>query len=335
MRTRRTVRQLADTPVPRAVNESATRIREAAEAEERAFYGGRVPNDRLEALHDASLTMLAHTPSPCRAASLIRFGGPHAMRRTLLITGASSGIGASLVRRFAGEYDEVIAAARRVDRMRDEYTGLPTVTPMQVDVSRPEELTAFARDIVAERGSIPYVISCAGSWNPKPLLDASPEELAYGWRVDALAHAILLRELVPAMREHDFGRVVIFSGSATLVRTAGWSIQYGAVMACNGYTVAAALENHDQDVKINLTGPGAANTEMYPGPLPATACHPTVEWLLNLDQHGPTGRFFWLGNEIPMFPGFERIDFETGEVDEAHSTPLDRVIGDEIRGRSR
>lgn len=256
------------------------------------------------------------------------------MKRRLLITGASSGVGASLVRRFAGEYDEIIAAARRIDRMRDAYADLPNVTLVRLDVSDPDELTGFARDLVADRGVVPYLISCAGAWNPKPLLETGNDELAYGWRVDALAHAILLRELVPAMREHDFGRVVVFSGAATLMRSAGWSVQYGAVMACNGYTVSAALENHDRNVKINLTAPGPAATEMYPGPLPPSRCHPTVDWLLNLDEHGPTGRFFWLGAELPLFPDLGAIRYEEGEADPAVSPPLGRVQGDEIRGRS-
>lgn len=82
------------------------------------------------------------------------------MKRTLLITGASSGIGASLVRKLADRFDTIV----------------------------------------------PYVISCAGAWNPKPFLDVTPDEFDYGYRVDALAHAILLRELVPSMRDHDFGR---------------------------------------------------------------------------------------------------------------------------------
>lgn len=253
------------------------------------------------------------------------------MTRLLLITGASSGIGASLVRRLAPDYDHVIAAARRVDRMRDEYAGFANVEPAYLDVSDPEALTAFARDRIDTHGVVPYVISCAGAWNPKPFLETTTDEFTHGWTVDALAHAILLRELVPAMREADFGRFVVFSGSATLVRTAGWSVQYGAIMACNGYTVAAALENHDRNVKINLTAPGSANTEMYPGALPPSACHPTVEWLLDLDEHGPTGRFFWLGKEIEMFPGFTHYDPDQGEINAEHSTPLDRVVGDEIR----
>ncbi len=253
------------------------------------------------------------------------------MQRTLLITGASSGIGASLVRRLAGTYDEIVAAARRVDRMRAEYADLPSVTPVRLDVSDPDELTAFARGLIAERGVVPYVVSCAGAWNPKPFLETTHEEFTYGYRVDALAHAILLRELVPAMRAHDFGRFVVFSGGAALMRSVGWSVQYGAVMACNGYTVAAALENRDRNVKINLTAPGPANTEMYPGPLSPTACHPTVEWLLDLEEDGPTGRFFWLGAELPLFPDLTGLRYMEGVAPPEHFTPLEHVVGDPVK----
>ena len=124
------------------------------------------------------------------------------MKRTLLITGASSGIGASLLRRFAGDYDQVIAAARRIDRMREEYADYPSVTPTYTptyrDVSNPDELTAFAKGLIQEHGVVPYLISCAGAWCCSPAR----------------------RRSCPA------------------------------------------------------------NTEMYAGPLPPTACHPTVGWLL-------------------------------------------------------
>ena len=106
MRTRRTVRQFADTPVPRAVIESTIRaagrapcganqqpwtfvavsdpavkrrIREAAEAEERAFYGGRAPQDWLDALQPFGTD--AHKPFLETAPWLIAvFGQVHGVR---------------------------------------------------------------------------------------------------------------------------------------------------------------------------------------------------------------------------------------------------------------
>lgn len=106
MRSRRTVRQFADTPVPRAVIESAIRtagrapsgankqpwtfvavseptlkrrIREAAEAEERSFYSGRAPQDWLDAL--APFGTDAHKPFLESAPWLIAvFGQAHGVR---------------------------------------------------------------------------------------------------------------------------------------------------------------------------------------------------------------------------------------------------------------
>jgi iodotyrosine deiodinase len=106
MRSRRTVRQFADTPVPRAIIESAIRtaarapsgankqpwtfvavsepalkrrIREAAEAEERSFYGGRAPQDWLDAL--APFGTDAHKPFLETAPWLIAvFAQPHGVR---------------------------------------------------------------------------------------------------------------------------------------------------------------------------------------------------------------------------------------------------------------
>lgn len=73
------------------------------------------------------------------------------MKRALLVTGARSGIGASLVRRFADEFDLIIAASRRVDRMRSEYADLPTVHPVPLGVSNSEELTTYLRDLIRGR----------------------------------------------------------------------------------------------------------------------------------------------------------------------------------------
>jgi len=47
--------------------------------------------------------------------------------------------------------------------MRAGYADLPSVTPVRLDVSDPDELTAFARGLLAEHGLVPYVISCAGA----------------------------------------------------------------------------------------------------------------------------------------------------------------------------
>jgi NAD(P)-dependent dehydrogenase (short-subunit alcohol dehydrogenase family) len=81
----------------------------------------------------------------------------------------------------------------------------------------------------------------------------------------------------------------------------------------NVLTVTAANEFEDTNIKINLMSPGPCRTEMAPdGPLDPSACHPTVEYLLSLDESGPTGRFFWLGYEVPLFPDLGDLRWEKG-----------------------
>ncbi|MWG36184.1 SDR family NAD(P)-dependent oxidoreductase [Halomarina oriensis] len=223
------------------------------------------------------------------------------MNGTLLITGASSGIGASLVRHLAGDY-EVLALARRIDRMNREYGDHPSIHPYELDLADADGTRSLLADLVAEWGHIPYLLNVAGIWNTKSLLELTDEDLRLAMEVDAFAHVRTMQALLPAMREHDFGRIVNVSGTGVLVPMAGWAAQYASIMARNAYGVTAAHENDDRNVKINLMGPGPTSTEMYDGPLPPTACHSTVDYLLGLDADGPTGRMFWLGYEVPLFP---------------------------------
>ncbi len=49
--------------------------------------------------------------------------------------------------------------------------------------------------------------------------------------------------------------------------------------------------------------PGPVRTEMAPdAEMDPSACHPTVDYLLQLGENGPTGKFFWLGYQIPIVP---------------------------------
>ncbi|WP_435359018.1 SDR family NAD(P)-dependent oxidoreductase [Haloarchaeobius sp. DFWS5] len=240
----------------------------------------------------------------------------------LFITGGSSGIGASLVRHLAGKYT-VLTAARRIDRMETEYGDDPYIHPYELDLTDADAIAELLQALLDEHGHIPYVINCAGAWNPKPVLELTEADMLHAMKVDAFSHVHVMRELLPAMREHDFGRIVNISGAGSLVPTGGWAAQYASIMARNAYGVAAALENDDRDIKINLMGPGPSDTEMYPGPLSPTECHPTVDYLLGLDADGPTGRFFWLGYEMPLFPDIGESDPGQGIPDGDH---LRRVL---------
>jgi len=234
------------------------------------------------------------------------------MPDTLVLTGASSGIGRSLAHHLAGRY-HVIALARRIERMEAEFETTPDVTPYELNL---EEVGAI-RDRMAEirerHGTPRYLINNAGINVGSAVAALDPDDLVRSMRVNAVAPVVLLQELLPGMVETEFGRVINVTSGAPLNCPAGAGSYSGSKAALNALTVTAANEWRDRNIKINLMSPGPCRTEMAPdGPLAPAACHPTVDYLLALDEDGPTGRFFWLGYDVPLFPELGDVQWMEG-----------------------
>lgn len=235
------------------------------------------------------------------------------MPPTLLLTGASSGIGRSLAAHLAGEY-RVLALARRYDRMERAFADEPDVVPHELDLADPDGVVETVRGLREEYGPIEYAINNAGVNVGGQVTELTAEELHRSLQVNAVAPVQIARELLPSMRERNFGRIVNVTSGAPLNCPPGAAAYTGSKAALNAFTVTAAAEHDDRDVKINLLSPGPCRTEMAPdAPLEPSACHPTVDYLLNLDADGPTGRFFWLGHEVPLFPELGDVEWEAGE----------------------
>lgn len=238
------------------------------------------------------------------------------MSNSLLITGASSGIGRSLAERFAEEY-HVVAVARRLERMNEHFRDEPDVTPYELDLSDPDAISTTLSEITDEHGHVSYVINNAGVNLGGDTTDVTDSDLRRSMQVNAFAPVQVLRTLLPEMRERDFGRVINVTSGAPLNCPSEASPYSASKAALNTFTVTAARENEKQNIKINLMSPGPCETEMAPdAPLDPSVCHPTAEYLLELDGDGPTGEFFWLGHRVPLFPDLDDTQWEAGKPGE-------------------
>lgn len=239
------------------------------------------------------------------------------MPPTLLLTGASSGIGRSLAHHLAGDY-RVLALARRLDRMERAFADEPEVHPYELDLSDPDGVVPTVRTLRETHGPIEYAINNAGVNPDGRVEDLDADDWHRAFQVNAVAPAQITRELLPDMRERDFGRIVNVTSGAPLECPPGAGAYAASKAALNALTVTAAREHADRDVKLNLLSPGPCRTEMAPdAPLEPSACHPTVDYLLDLDADGPTGRFFWLGHEVSLFPDLGDVAWEQGEPSDA------------------
>ncbi len=237
------------------------------------------------------------------------------MREVLLVTGASSGVGRSLVQYLSDRY-EIVAVARRLNRLQEAFGKNPKVTIRRSDLSQAGEVDELTRWLASEYGHVPYVINNAGVNIKGATETIAMDQVAHSMAVNAMAPFAILRALLPAMKANNFGRVINVTSGAPMNCFPEFSAYSASKGALNAFAVTAAKECADFNIRINLMSPGPVRTEMAPNAsMEASACHPTVDYLLGLPSDGPTGRFFWLGHEIPLFPDLTGIDWLGGKAD--------------------
>ena len=240
------------------------------------------------------------------------------MKPILLITGASSGVGRFLTHHFSGRF-HIIAVARRIERLKEEFSGNNDVEYYKLDLGDPGEVDGFLDGLTKKHEYIPFLINNAGINVKSPVDELDNHKINQSFQVNAFSPIRILKRFLPEMKENNFGRVINLTSGAPLNCFPGYSAYSASKGALNAFTVTVAKECADYNIKINLMSPGPVQTEMAPdAPMDVSVCHPTVEYLLNLKEDGPTGKFFWLGYEIPLFPNLEGIRWLEGKADERY-----------------
>jgi NADP-dependent 3-hydroxy acid dehydrogenase YdfG len=169
-----------------------------------------------------------------------------------VVTGASSGIGAATVRRLAAEGFEVVAAARRMDRLQDlaNETGCRAIA---LDVTDQASVDALHESLTACRV---LVNNAGGAFGLSPIAEADDEDWRRMFDVNVLGTMRMTRALLPLLIESGDGVVV------TVTSTAGHGVYEGGA----GYTGAKHAERAlSETLRLELCGEPVRVVEIAPG----------------------------------------------------------------------
>lgn len=230
---------------------------------------------------------------------------------TVLVTGASSGIGLATARRVAAAGHGVVLLARRAERLEalahelSDAHGVRAL-PVPVDLSRTEELPATVDRVLAEVPDLTAAVLAAGhgrGFGPVREAPADPEPWISQLQVNLLAPVVLATSLLRALDAN--GGQLILIGSVFGHRPApGYAVYAAAKHGLAGFAESLALEKRPPGgCRVTVLSPGSTNTEFasvlagdatprvhdvaaWPyHPLHAEDVAAAVEWVLRQPPH--------------------------------------------------
>ncbi|MBN9513817.1 MAG: SDR family oxidoreductase [Alphaproteobacteria bacterium] len=199
--------------------------------------------------------------------------------KTCLVTGASSGIGAGVVRLLAQQGARVVATARRADKI----ACLDGVTPIAGDVTHAEDLARLVDDATKALGPIDILANCAGGSRPTGP-DAAEDVWEEAFALNFTAARLLTKALLPAMRARRWGRIINISGS---MEPRGLNAAIAAKAALHLWAKGLSCDVAADGVTVNTIQPGRINSEQILQKL-----HPTEEARRSfIERNIPIGYF--------------------------------------------
>jgi NADP-dependent 3-hydroxy acid dehydrogenase YdfG len=229
-------------------------------------------------------------------------------RGTAVVTGASSGIGAATALALASEGFDVLACARRTDRLADVAASHERITAWVLDVTDQGSVDALAAHL-ADADVTTLVANAGGAFDAATIADADLASWQRTYDVNVLGTVRTIQSLLPLLVRSGRGLVVVMGSTAGHVAYEGGGSYAAAKHAEAALAATLRLELCGQPVRVTEIAPGMVRTEefavnrfhgdadraasVYAGveqPLTAADVADTVAWVatrpshVNLDQ---------------------------------------------------
>jgi NADP-dependent 3-hydroxy acid dehydrogenase YdfG len=177
------------------------------------------------------------------------------MTKTLLVVGATGGIGAAVARAGAQRGFHILAAGRHHRKLSELCDTIDGATPVNVDFDRPDELP----EPLARVGRLDAIVHCAGAAEVATVDETSPQLWERTFQVNVHAPAMLTRALLPALRRAA-GHVVFVNGAPGLHAVPRWSAYAGSKAALRELADSLRAEEAPNRIRVTTVYPAGTAT---------------------------------------------------------------------------
>lgn len=221
-------------------------------------------------------------------------------KKTVVITGASQGIGAALVQEFLKRDYNIVASARSI-----EITDDPSIQVVRGDIADSQTADRIFEAAMERFGRVDTVINNAGQFLSKPFTEYSPADFNQLVAVNLAGFFHVSQRAVAIMEAAGSGHII--NVTTTLADQPSTAVP--AMMAAltkgglNSATKSLATEYASRGIRVNSVSPGVIKTPMHP-----------VETHAQLAGLHPMGRLGDIAEVVHAIVFLEEAEFITGEI---------------------
>jgi short-subunit dehydrogenase len=188
--------------------------------------------------------------------------------KTVLITGASSGIGREFARAFAARGADLVIVARRIDLLDRMVQSLEhefgrRVTTVALDLATPESGARLLRELEERNVRVDSVVNCAGVGLTRDFIDSSQADIDGQLAVNIDALVDICRAFLPQLIASGAGALVNIASLTAYMPTPGMAVYAASKAFVLRFTEALSFELRDSGVTVLAFSPGPTRTEFY------------------------------------------------------------------------
>ena len=188
------------------------------------------------------------------------------MRKTVLITGASSGIGAATALSLASTWDVVLVARRRehLQSVAEQITAAGGKTwVISSDLTVPAEPQRVIAQAVALAGGLDALVNNAGIFTTSTVDAITAEHIAALWQLNVQVPMVLTAAAIPHLAARR-GSIINVSSAAVDASFAGCAVYTATKSALETWSRIAREELRSKHIRVGVIAPGATDTDVWP-----------------------------------------------------------------------
>ncbi|MDD2217092.1 MAG: SDR family oxidoreductase [Eubacteriales bacterium] len=236
--------------------------------------------------------------------------------RVVVVSGASSGLGAQMAEGFAKQGADLVITARRVERLEELSDKIRKLgvkcLPIKCDVTDTESVNNAAAIAEKEFGKIDVLVNCAGSAKNAGVLEMTDEEWDFTIGADMTSVFLVTRAFANIMKKNNYGRIINIASmyglvGNTAIDTVAYHTAKGGVV---NFTRAVAAELAKYNITCNAICPGYFATELTVDTLNTEAFQSYMKATVPLARYGNEGEL----NPGAIFLASDEASYVTGVI---------------------